>query len=54
MKKKIKVSILERQDNGVRKASNFGSNFTHSLILENESQAPQLIGVRDEHFGAKI
>jgi len=54
VKKKIKVFILERQDKGVRKASNFGSNFTHSLIIENESQTPQFIGERAEYFGAKI
>jgi len=35
-------------------AQYFGSNFTHSLILKNENQAPQFIGERVEHFGAKL
>ena len=36
----------------VRWAQNW-QQFTIRLILQNESQAPQFIGERVEHFGAK-
>ena len=33
--------------------AHFGSISLLKLILQNESQAPQFIGERAEHFGAK-
>jgi len=54
VKKKIKVSILESLDKGMRILANLGSKSLIYLILENESQAHQFIGERAEHFGTKI